>query len=285
MDARSEGRFVVALACGGRVRVMAVVAPGPADELRERHGLKGAAAVVAAEGLMSAVLLSAHVKGEERLTVNLRAEQPPFAFVADVNGDGTVRARFSPERLPAGLIEGGRFTGMFSVLKSVGPRELYRGVAGVHGERFDGALQRYLSASQQVDGRVRILAKLDDAGRVEFASGLLVERLPDMDSEEFAALFDDALGGDFEALMTAFAFGQLAGGSLEVLGSREIRYQCTCSQQRVLGMLRALGQEEIGSLLAEQGKAEVNCHYCNAQYVVDADALSALLLELGGPPT
>lgn len=276
----TEGRFVVAMACEGRVRVMAVVAIGPAEELRTRHALSGSAAVIAAEGLLASLLLSAHVKGEERLTVNVQSERPPFVFVADVNGDGTLRARFTPSYLNTAYF----FTGMMSVMKSLGPKELYRGVAEVRGERFDAALLRYMTTSQQVDARVRIRAELDSEGHIAFASGLLIERLPGLDPEEFAAMFDEPLKKDFKDIMTGFAFGQLAGGPVDVLGSAPVRYQCNCSQDRVLGMLRSLGAQEVASLLAEQGKAEVTCHYCNTLYVIDEDALGALVVELGGPP-
>ena len=161
MSSAGVGRFVAALAAEGRVRVMVVEARAPAEELRRRHELSGRAAEIAAEGLVASLLLSAHVKGEERLTVNVRSERPPFAFLADVNGDGTLRARFTPAWL-----HGERsFAGIMSVLKSLGPRELYRGVAEVRDESFEGALLRYLVTSQQVDGRVRLTARLGPDGR------------------------------------------------------------------------------------------------------------------------
>ncbi|MFZ5475586.1 MAG: Hsp33 family molecular chaperone HslO [Myxococcota bacterium] len=275
MSEERVGRFVAALANEGRVRVMATVVDGPADVVRARHGLSGAAALLAAEGVAASTLLAAHVKGEERLTVDLHCDHPPFAFTCDVNGDGTVRARFRPDRLPPLH----NFTGMMSVMKSLGRKELYRGLAEVRRERFQGALQRYLTSSQQVDGRVRVHAELGPSGEVAFAAGLLVERLPDLPAEEFAAQFDGALAGDFRELMTAFAFGQLAGSPIEVLGSRDLVFHCGCSRDRVVGMLRALGKPEIRSMLAEQGRAEVTCHYCNSVYDIDADGLRRLLEE------
>jgi molecular chaperone Hsp33 len=290
-----QGAFVVGLAFEGQARIMAVVADGPAEEVRTRHALAPAAALVAAEGLVASLLLSAHVKGEERLTVHAESAAPRFSFVADVNGNGTVRARFRPEELLADTrarrmrgtddpvvlpgqrdMEARTFTGMLSVLKSLGPKELYRGVAEVQAERFEGALERYLTASQQVDGRVRIEAALSDDGRVVFAAGLLVERLPHMPREAFDDLVGAALADDFRELMTAFAFGQLAGSPVEVLGSQSIVFQCTCSRERVLGMLRSLGSEELRSMLAEQGRADVTCHFCNTAYAVDRPELEAL---------
>lgn len=267
------GRFVAALANEGKVRVMAAVVNGPAEELQRRHELGGEAAVVAAEALAASVLLAAHIKGEERLTVDIRGERPPLVFSADVDGDGSVRARFSPTKLPPG---NHTIHGMISVMKSLGRKELYRGVSEVRREPIEGALQRYLVQSQQVDGRVRVRAELGPDGQVVFAAGLLVERLPDLPPEEFAALYDGVLGGDFRELMTGFAFGQLGGGPVEVIGARDIVYRCTCSRERVVAMLRALGREEVEGILADLGHAEVTCHYCNSRYDVPAAELRAI---------
>ena len=79
---RTPGRFAVALALGGHARVMVAVVTAQADEVRERHKLDRAATVLAAEGLVASVLLSAHIKGEERMTVQVASEKPPFAFIA-----------------------------------------------------------------------------------------------------------------------------------------------------------------------------------------------------------
>lgn len=283
MSNNGVGRFVAALAAEGRVRVMVVEARGPAEELRVRHGLSGQAAEIAAEGLVASLLLSAHVKGDERLTVDVRGAKPSFAFLCDVNGDGTLRARFNPAWLAEGKT-GPSFDGMMSVLKSLGPRELYRGVAEVRDESFERALLRYLLTSQQVDGRVRLAARLGPDGRVAAAAGILVERLPDLDPQDFADRFDAALTGDFEDLITGAAFGVLGQEPYEVIGTRDVEYKCTCTKERVVNVLRSLGAEEVASILAEQGQAEVTCHYCNERYLVDADGLAALLLELGGAP-
>lgn len=276
MSGFRKGRLVRALACGRKVRVLAVVADGPARELVARHGLTGGSARVGAEGLVAAVLLSSQVKGEERITIEVQGEHPRFAFTADIWGDGPLRARFNPPHLPAFQ----HFTGFLAAIRSLHGKELYRGIAQVEDEDFQRALARYLTSSEQVDGRVRILAELDAEGRPSFAAGLLVERFPDTDPEEFAALFDEPMKGDFKALMTGFAFGQLAGEPVEVLDARDLEFRCTCSRQRVLGMLRALGSAELAEMLDQDGGAEVTCHFCNTRYEVQGEELQAMLQAL-----
>lgn len=267
------GRLVRALAWERKARVLAVVADGPAREMVRRHGLSGAAALLASEGLVASVLLSAQVKDRERLTVEVHAEEPAFAFVADVWAEGDLRARFRPEWLPAAE----RFRGFLSAIRSLDGRELYRGVGEVLDERWEAALQRFLRGSEQLDGRVRVQAELDEDGQPAFVAGLLVERFPDGDPEAFAALFDEPLRGDFKALMTGFAFGQLAGLPIEPLEARDLRFRCTCSRARVLSTLAALGPEQLRAMIEEDHGAEVSCHFCCEVYRLGEAELRGLL--------
>jgi molecular chaperone Hsp33 len=67
------------------------------------------------------------------------------------------------------------------------------------------------------------------------------------------------------------------------LAERPLKFVCTCSLERTERLLVALGVEEMQSLLAEQGQAELICHYCNAVYRLSADDLQRLIaLETAG---
>lgn len=278
VPARVPGRFAVALALNGNARVMVATVAEQADEVRERHGLDRPATVLAAEGLVAAVLLSAHIKGEERMTLQVASERPTFAFVADIDAVGVLRARFSPSQ---GLMPVKTFTGMLSAMKSLGQKELYRGVSPVIDETFEQALHRFLKQSQQTDARVRILCRLDQHAHVRFAAGMLVERLPGISAEAFGEHFDAAMAGSkFEDLMSAFAMGELAGAPVELLGFQDFVFRCSCSRARVASMLRALGREELLAIKEEQGKAEIICHYCNTKQTFDPAALDDLMVGL-----
>jgi molecular chaperone Hsp33 len=47
-------------------------------------------------------------------------------------------------------------------------------------------------------------------------------------------------------------------------------FRCRCSRERVAGMLQGLGEAETRSVIAERGKVEVHCDFCNRAYVFDA---------------
>lgn len=207
-----------------------------AAETIRRHGLSGRAAELVTEGLVASVLLSAHIKGEERMMVQVQAEKPRFAFTAEVRSDGSLRARLTPSRVGEGPIEG-----TLVAIKHDASRELYRGVARLEGT-FGESLQHYLLQSQQTEGQVHI------AGPI----GRLVERLPEGPplSEELRDLVE--------------------------LEEIPLVFRCTCSLERVEGTLRALGSEDLRALAQEEGQGEVTCHFCNETYVVPESRLLEL---------
>jgi molecular chaperone Hsp33 len=54
------------------------------------------------------------------------------------------------------------------------------------------------------------------------------------------------------------------------------RFACTCSRERVSGMLEGLGHGEVQDILAEQGRVEVGCEFCGVKYHFDAIDVAGL---------
>ena len=58
--------------------------------------------------------------------------------------------------------------------------------------------------------------------------------------------------------------------SLLAFDSREVQWSCGCTRERVVDMLRMLGEEEVNGILAEQGRIDVSCEFCGKPYGFDA---------------
>ena len=212
-----------------------------------------------------------------RATAKVVGEVPPGAQLAamlNVNGQGRCAITLDPSQRSAG-------------------REPYQGVVPLHGDRreplqqLSQVLEHYMLQSEQLDTRLVLAA--DD----RCAAGLLIQRLPaqgeanlsgsgwkegDEDgigrSEDFnriahlaATLTSDELLSLQPELILRRLFWQETVRLFDPLGPR---FACTCSRQRVAGMLRGLGRDEVDSLLAERGEAEVACDFCGAMYRFDA---------------
>ena len=271
----SEGRVIRGLVADGRARVLAVVCPEVAEEIRLAHGLTEQAAKICAEGVVATLLLSAHVKGDERLMVQVQGREPRFGFHGEARADGSVRARMSPTWMPwAESVQGALLA-----IKWEGDKELYRGAAEL-GDSFEASLQHYLVQSQQSTGVVRLSATFDAEGRVKEASGLLVELLGGQwSSEGFAHWIDPLHQADLTETMTQFAFARVLGTEVQVLEARKVTLLRT-TVARVEGMLLALGADELRAMAEDPGEARVTCQFTNEEFVVSGERLRALADQL-----
>ena len=65
---------------------------------------------------------------------------------------------------------------------------------------------------------------------------------------------------------------------VRVFSGHDVVHECRCSRERVANVLRSLGQEEIRSVIAEQGAVTVTCEFCQKPYrfdPIDAEQLFA----------
>jgi molecular chaperone Hsp33 len=61
---------------------------------------------------------------------------------------------------------------------------------------------------------------------------------------------------------------------------KELRFDCPCSEQRMLGALKLLGVEELQDMIATDKGAEATCDFCGEVYQVSEAKLSQLVGEL-----
>jgi molecular chaperone Hsp33 len=271
--------MVRALAGGGAVRVIAVSAGPAADLTAAKHGLRPPAARLAAEALLATAMMSTWIKGDERISLQIQSQEPPFSFLGEIDADGNVRARATPPDLgPTSALRG-----LMLAIKADGASEIYRGITAIEGTSLAEALQRHLAESTQVDVFLRIDVGVGEDGRTE-AGAILVERLPE--SEDLPSMSADAFLAAFGSLrdtpamdtLVALAFGKVAGTDVRILEDRPLQWACRCSLVKVENVLASLGLDEIRAMQAEGG-AEVICQFCATPYRVGVERLGELALR------
>ncbi|MCB9676629.1 MAG: Hsp33 family molecular chaperone HslO [Alphaproteobacteria bacterium] len=228
----------------GDARALRVDVRAIAEHGADLHGLTGDARAWFVDGLVCATLLSAYLDEGERLTMQVQASEPRFAFTADVSDTGGVRARLSPSDVRGA----GHIQGIMLVLKSVVGREVYRGATEVDHPSFAEMLSGHLAQSSQTEARVR----------VEGGVGAFVERLPDGGDDDLGPVADAVLAG-----LDGQAF--------------PLRWECSCSDERVLSMLAGLGAAELQAMIDEDHGAVVTCNFCTRAVTLSEDQLRGLL--------
>ena len=267
----------------GIARMFAIDVTGIAEQARQLHKLQGDATLLAAESIVASVVLAGHIKGDERVSLQLQCSEPQAAFIGDVDATGGIRARFTPSTVK--VSEGKGIEGMMLAIKSMPGKELYRGVTPIESENIAAALERHLDVSAQVDTVLNISAAIGTKGEVLHAGGVVLERLPasavnELEAAaEFAVTFDPVRTMNIASLLDAIENKQLEGVPIEVLEEQDVSWRCSCGQERVEAVLASLPVEEITAMLEEDGKAEVVCHFCNIAYQVGPERLEQMIVD------
>lgn len=254
------------------------------------------------EAVAASVLLSATLKFEGTLSLQLKGQGPMHLMLAQCSDALGVRAvaRYKEaeeyQRDLAGLSGEGSLT---VTVENEDLSQRYQGIVPLSGERLADCLRSYFESSEQLPTRLWLHA--DENG----ASGLLLQRLSDDSVQSRAsgaqrhvpdrAEIDDAwrrvqiLGDTLkpEELQTLSDRNLLrrlfAEDDVRLFESAPVFFRCRCSRERVVGMLRALGAEEVRSVLAEQGHVEVRCDFCNRAYRFDSVDVEQLFSPAATP--
>lgn len=241
------------------------------------------------EAVAASVLLAATLKFDGTLSLQLQGQGPMHLMLAQCSATLGVRAvaRYRPadqyERDLSALSGEGNLT---VTLENDDLSQRYQGVVPLSGARMADCLRGYFESSEQLPTRLWLHA--DENG----ASGLLLQRLSDDSVQSRStgarlqeidpAEFDDAwhriqLLGDTlkpEELQTLSDRNILrrlfAEDDVRLFESAPVFFRCRCSRERVTGMLKSLGADEVRSVLAEQGHVEVRCDFCNRAYRFDS---------------
>jgi len=166
----------------------------------------------------------------------------------------------------------------------------YQGVVPLVSTRLADCLEQYFERSEQLPSKLVLAATPDRA------AGLLLQRvaLGDAGTPAEVAAADDSWRrlGLLAATLTARELLDLPCRELLRLLFREddirlfegtpVYFQCSCSRERVAGILQALGGDEVYALLRERGDVEVRCEFCNRAWRFDAVDVAGLF-SAGAP--
>ena len=250
----------------------------------DRHPYPPAVQPPLGQVLAAVVLLSSTIKFEGALILQVEAQGPLRTLVAQATDRRTLRglARWEGD-VPQGSSLHETFGAGRVVLTASAPGgERYQGVVALEGASLSAALETYFAQSEQLPTRLWLAA---DGSR---ATGLLLQRLPGTSVEDdtwpravvLADTLRDAelLGLSAEPLLYRLFHEE----RVRLFDAEPVSFRCGCSRERIEGLLRSLGPEEVDSVLAEQGVVEVTCEFCNRVYRVDAVDAAALFHEHGG---
>ena len=275
----------IGLTMDAKVRYLIVEASAIIQQLCQRHQLSPFASKVFAESMIATSLLASQIKDQEHLAVQLQSQNPKILFLCEITAEGKIRGKITPTDLQ-GNLENPILDGHLLSIKHNQKKELYRGWTEINQQSIQDALQHHINQSSQIDNYIRIVVMLNTEGDIEQAFGIFVERYPESPNnpsatvEEFQETYHALLQANNETIVQNLHRSLILGHTLFPLESKELYWECMCSQSNTEKMLKGLGKEELESILDELGQAEVTCEYCKEVYLCDANCLKTLIQQL-----
>ncbi len=239
----------------------------------ERHEYPPVLRTVLGELMAAAALLSSTIKFTGSLIMQVQGSGPVKLLVVECTSDQTMRATAKWDEPLEGsdfreLVGNGRFV---ITIAPEDAKQTYQGIVTIEGADVASALEHYMARSEQVETRLWLAA---DA---ECAAGMLVQRLPgsserDPDAWNRAVQLTQTVTADELLQLPAreIVHRLYHEEDIRLFEARIMSFRCSCSNERVVNMLRLLGREEVVSILEERGAVEVNCEFCNRHYAFDA---------------
>ena len=279
----------------GAVRGFACITTNLVQELCRRHDTWPTAAVALGRALTGGALMGALLKGDQRLALKFEGNGPLRKILVEADADGAVRGAVGKPDLDLPLKNGrvdvvgglGR-AGFLTVTKDLGLKEPYQGVVQLATSEIGDDLALYLTESEQTPSAVGLSVAIGPDG-VLAAGGFLLQALPQHDDQVIDTLLEridqlpplvDLLpeGETPEALLERL----FAGIPYDVLETRPLRFQCSCSRAKVERVLISLGAQELAVMAGNPEGTAVACEFCRELYAFDQSALQGLVRELGG---
>jgi molecular chaperone Hsp33 len=290
-------RLSRALHDGRGLRALLVRVGDIARMTRLLHGLAPTSAQLFGEALAAAALVGALQKDEERVNLQLECAGPLRGLFVDADSRGNLRgyvrgpAVHFPGDPAAAAVAALGGSGFLSVLRARADGTFYRSSVELVREPLLGALRRWFAASEQVETALALEVLPRGGEPLGEVAALLVQRLPGGDAAAVVDARDAIAAGAFrealEAGATALELVRTVGGEgFDLLAEEEVAYRCGCGLERVKNAVTALGADGIADLVATVGRAEVDCEFCHAHYVLEAEELRDLerRLRAAGQP-
>ena len=260
----------------------------PHDYPREVQELLG-------EFLAAALLLSDTIKFEGRLTLQANGKGNVRLLMAEATHEGAVRgiaqleeavpaSVFKDKNLRQLLSENQLSVGTLTVTVEAKGRERYQSIVPLQGETLAECLESYFKQSEQLNTFIRLSANSTQA------TGMLIQQLPVQMEQDLAqradrwqtiqvlagTITEAELNTDANVVLLQHLF---ADEKIQMFDETSVRFECSCSEQRMAGALVSLGELELASLFQEHQTLALTCEFCGANYNIDDKKLMHLVTE------
>ena len=269
------------VAARGGIRVIAADTTELVAEACRRHEATATAGAALGRSLTAALLLSHTLlkHHRDRVTLRIRGDGPLGGIIVDAGLDGDVRGYVKnpsvdlPPRKDGKLDVGGAvgMRGEIEVIRSHAPYgDPYASSVELVSGEIGEDVAMFLARSEQIASAV-LLGVYFEGGEVAAAGGVILQALPGAEESDLSVLERNVRRfGQLTENMRRHAILEIMHALTSDLGfelltdtALPLRFHCRCSDQKAIDALAFFPPDEREAMIAEDGGAEVVCHWCN----------------------
>jgi len=226
------------------------------------------------ELLAAAALLSATVKIEGLLTLQVQTDGPIRALLAETSHDGKLRGIVRMDETQdasSGSLLGSNGQLVITIDPDKGRR--YQGIVPLEGDNIAACLEGYFKQSEQLGTRIWLACENG------VAAGMLLQELPELGEVQEGIDADPDAWDRLTHLASTIRADELLHLENDQILHRlyheeqvrlyplsPLKFSCSCSKDRLSVALTHLGYEQCQEIIDEQQKIRADCQFCGQHY-------------------
>ncbi|KAB8031084.1 Hsp33 family molecular chaperone HslO [Fluviispira multicolorata] len=249
------------------------------QEVKNIHHLNVPRALLLADSMLGCVLLSSVLDYEERINLRIQCSGD-FTIGAETTFQAETKGYIECEEstpLVQSLDKGENLIAELQVRSLRSQRNnvgLSEGFTSSQTNSIEVALNEHLQSSFQMNTTLHLSSWIDDLSGEIQAFGVIYQELPGISEEATQKLRNHIQGLPsmrdlfYENNDPDILAQKLIPDAIKAVKSINPKLVCSCSQEKVEGVLVTLPLDELKDIINKSENIEMKCHYCSTNYHV-----------------
>ena len=284
--------IVRATAAGSQIRAFAATTRDLVEHARAAHNTSPVATAALGRLLTAGSMMGVMMKGEkDLLTLQVKAGGPLEGITVTADSKGNVKGYVGNPNVILHANDKGKLdvagavgVGFMNVIKDMGLKEPYVGQTVLQTSEIAEDLTYYFATSEQVPSSVGLGVLMEKDNTVKQAGGFIIQLMPFTEEKVISQLEENLKnvtsvttmleeGHTPESLLETL----LKGFDIEINETIPTQFYCNCDKDRVEKALIRVGRKELQEMIDEGKEIELNCHFCNRNYIFSVEELKSIL--------
>ncbi|OZU87850.1 hypothetical protein CIL03_14185 [Virgibacillus indicus] len=285
-----KNKIIKALVFDKQVRLYFVDNTALINEIINLNGHNNRIINVALGKTVSGIsLLSATLKGEQRLSATITMSNPKYKIFADTSAHGNVRGYANQSLVKASGMEDVSIQNLIGQKASIrmitgSDMNQFTGITDMPYQNIDKDLSHYFNQSEQLETYIETNLAINKENTVLYSYAMFAQLLPGAPRHLLSEMKERInTSSSFLAKLKGIDRIQIQEelrnyfSDLEIIGQVPVQFSCRCSKEMFYGMLNSLDEKELMTYIYANKIIKSSCHICGRTYQFYPTEIKTLL--------